>query len=575
MKKVSLKMGALVGLITSLPVIALLYLGEQFAGLPFVPFDLFDWLTRTLPGNIITAGIGTIVNIVRGLNLGPTDATAKLIEQTSALSLVVVGAVLLGATVAGVLNRSRASGVQIGGIAGLVALVVVAAIELSLGLTHNVALALGWLALVIIGWGALLGQRLAALQIPHPPTSTEERMSRRAALLKIAGGSAAVALVGWGLGSLFKQQQEATGAGQPLANLATSTPTATPNPTATASATPTPQTQATAMAETTATAGPSATPTATPSPTATPTPLATATARERVKPAPGTRPELTANEDFYRIDINTRPVTIEGKSWVLEVAGLFDDPRPLMLADLMAYPSVTQPITLSCISNPIAGDLISTSNWTGVRLRDVLKDLGLQPEAKQLAIKAADGFYESVTMEDMMDPRTLLVYGMNGETLPVEHGFPLRIYIPNRYGMKQPKWITHIEAIPEEGAGYWVDRGWSKEAHPQIVSVIDTVAVDQPVDGKIPVGGIAWAGDRGIQTVELQVDGGEWLESTLRTPPLSGLTWVQWRYNWPGESGRHTFTVRAVDGNGTPQIEKRSDPHPNGATGYHSVEVTV
>lgn len=266
---------------------------------------------------------------------------------------------------------------------------------------------------------------------------------------------------------------------------------------------------------------------------------------------------------------------VDGQSWVLEVQGLFDNPRPLTLQDMMAYPAVTQAITLSCISNPIAGDLISTGNWTGARLRDVVKDLGLRPEAQELYVEAVDGFYESVPMEDIMDPRTLLVYGMNGTTLPVGHGFPLRIYIPDRYGMKQPKWITRIEAIDHEGPGYWVDRGWSAEARPQIVSVIDTVATEQAVDGTVPVGGIAWAGDRGIRSVELQIDGGAWVATTLRTPPLSGLTWVQWRYDWPASPGRHQLRVRATDGTGTLQTELESGARPNGATGYHAVTVRV
>lgn len=196
----------------------------------------------------------------------------------------------------------------------------------------------------------------------------------------------------------------------------------------------------------------------------------------------------------------------------------------------------------------------------------------MQPEAQELFIEAEDGFYEGVTKQDMMDPRTLLVYAMNGETLPQRHGFPLRIYIPNRYGMKQPKWITRIEAIEGEGPGYWVDRGWSEEARPHIVSIIDNVAVDQPLeDGRIPIGGIAWAGDRGIQQVEVQVDDGPWQAAQLRLPPLSTLTWVQWRYDWPAESGDHTFRVRATDGNGTLQIREETDVRPDGATGYHTV----
>jgi DMSO/TMAO reductase YedYZ molybdopterin-dependent catalytic subunit len=205
----------------------------------------------------------------------------------------------------------------------------------------------------------------------------------------------------------------------------------------------------------------------------------------------------------------------------------------------------------------------------------VLADLGLRTEAQQLSITAADGFYESVTMADMLDPRTLLVYGMNGETLSIEHGFPLRIYIPNHYGMKQPKWITRIEAIDHEGSGYWVERGWSKEAHPQIISIIDIVTRNAAEAGSVMVGGIAWAGDRGIQQVEVQIDDGAWSAAELRLPPLSPLTWVQWRYDGPVPPGRHIFRVRATDGTGTLQIGAASAPAPNGATGYHTLTASV
>jgi hypothetical protein len=157
----------------------------------------------------------------------------------------------------------------------------------------------------------------------------------------------------------------------------------------------------------------------------------------------------------------------------------------------------------------------------------------------------------------------------------VEHGYPLRIYIPNRYGMKQPKWIVRMEAIEAWRPGYWVERGWSREARPQIVSVIDTVATSLASEGIVPVGGIAWAGARGISRVEVRVDDGPWEEAALRTPPLSGLTWVQWRYEWPATNGRHTFTVRAEDGNGERQVEPVSGVRPDGATGFHSVTARV
>ncbi|HEX7593918.1 MAG TPA: molybdopterin-binding oxidoreductase, partial [Anaerolineae bacterium] len=136
-------------------------------------------------------------------------------------------------------------------------------------------------------------------------------------------------------------------------------------------------------------------------------------------------------------------------------------------------------------------------------------------------------------------------------------------------------WITSIEAIDHRGPGYWVDRGWSAEARPQIVSVIDTIAKDHPENGRVPIGGIAWAGDRGIKKVEVQVDGGIWSEAVLRTPALSPLTWVQWRYDWLPVRGSHTFRVRATDGTGVQQTEQEADTYPDGATGYHSMGATI
>jgi DMSO/TMAO reductase YedYZ molybdopterin-dependent catalytic subunit len=544
---------------------ALWYLGEQLAGLPFVPFDIFDWLARILPGDVITLGIDTIVRTIDALNLGSTSAAAKTIEQLQAIALVLGGAVILGVVAAWLLRVTSWRGWQVGALLGLAALLPIIVIEFDLGVLGDPALATLWLALTIIGWAVILASLLDAQEVVQ--VSEQTNAGRRAALAKIAGGSLALALGAWGVGRLLSSQAQPTGAGQPLANLTTATPEATQTPAPEATKMPAVEPSATAAPSPAATTS-AQTPTSNP-PTATPTmpsPTATATMRDRVQPASGTRLELTPNEDFYRIDINTRPVVIDGESWALEVDGLFDNARPLTLEDLMAYSPVTQAITLSCISNRVGGDLIGTSNWTGARLRDVLKDLGLRPEAKELFVEGADSFHDSVAMEDLMDPRTLLVYGMNGETLPVKHGFPLRIYIPNRYGMKQPKWITRIEAIDEEGPGYWVSRGWNAEARPQIVSVIDTVAVEEAVDGAIPLGGIAWAGDRGIQKVEVQVDDGE---------PLSSLTWVQWRYDWPMVSGPHRFRVRATDGTGELQIEEAQGVRPNGATGYHEELIDI
>jgi DMSO/TMAO reductase YedYZ molybdopterin-dependent catalytic subunit len=294
-----------------------------------------------------------------------------------------------------------------------------------------------------------------------------------------------------------------------------------------------------------------------------------------VQPVPGTRPELTPLEQHYRIDINTTPPTIDGSRWRLAVDGLVQRPLSLSLDDLRRYAPLHQFITLACISNPVGGDLTSTTRWTGVSMKGLLPDLHLKPNATHLKIRSADGFFEVLALDAVQaDERVMLTYAWDGLPLAAEHGFPLRIYIPDHYGMKQPKWIDSIEATDHWEEGYWVLRGWSKEARMKATSVIDTVGmsmmvIDPNAKTIVPIGGIAHAGARGISKVQVRVDDGPWEDAQLRKP-LSGLTWVIWRYNWPFQAGQHTFTVRCVDGSGTPQIETPAPVRPDGASGLHS-----
>lgn len=302
-----------------------------------------------------------------------------------------------------------------------------------------------------------------------------------------------------------------------------------------------------------------------------------ATLAARIDPAPGTRSEITSNQDFYRIDINTRKPQLDPESWRLELGGLVNSPLSLTLEELMAMPSLSYYHTLSCISNRIGGDLISTTLWTGVPIMHVLEMAGMRGSAQELFIEASDGFFESVPMRDLMNPNTILAYAMNGMPLPHDHGYPLRIIIPGHYGMKQPKWIVNMEVIDHEGRGYWVERGWSEEAFVRTTSVIDTVAREafDEASGTVPIGGIGYSGERGISRVEVQVDDGPWNEAQLRAPALSPLTWVQWRYDWPRQSGRHTFRVRTYDGSGELQITEPEGVRPDGATGIHEISESV
>jgi DMSO/TMAO reductase YedYZ molybdopterin-dependent catalytic subunit len=529
---------ALWGAFTGLAVVALTYLGFRLAGLPFVPFDLFDWLTRITPGALITFGIETMIKIITGLKLGPTASTAKLAENALAIIQFLVLGAIFGGVIAAFERRRPGRGVGFGIAAALVGWFATIFIEAFLGrLATGAVTSLVWLGAVYVGWGAILG-RLARDSAPGQPATPESALSRRQFLYLVGAGSFTVIVSALGV-SVFKAREATAGAS---AGTTGSLDLAAANQTSGPAASPPDQALA-----------------------------------ARFSPVEGTRPEVTSNQNFYRIDIDATPPQIDESTWRLELTGLVDKPLSLSLADLRAFPSVSQYVTLSCISNGIGGDLISTALFTGVPLKDILAEAGLHPEAKEIYIESVDGFYESVNTADMTDERTLLVYAMNGKPLPAAHGFPLRIYIPNRYGMKQPKWITRMEAIDYDGPGYWVDRGWSATAFPQTTSVIDAVAVEatDPKTGQVPVGGIAWAGDRGISKVEIEVDDGPWEAAELRSPALSPLTWVQWRYFWAAPIGKHTVRVRAYDGKGVLQVTREAPAHPNGATGIDSVTAVI
>jgi hypothetical protein len=256
----------------------------------------------------------------------------------------------------------------------------------------------------------------------------------------------------------------------------------------------------------------------------------------------------------------------------LEVAGLVDNPLRLSYADFTAMPHDNFYATLECISNQVAGDLISTTWFSGVPLRDVLDRAGLQPTAATIKFSCTDGYTESLPLSSAVDPETRLCFAMGGQPLQVKHGFPVRLFTPNRFGMKNPKWITRIEALQDDYAGFWEQRGWSQQAFVETTSVMDATTMGHSTS--LDVGGIAYAGARGIQAVEIKVDEGEWQPAQLK-PALSNLTWVLWRALLPLAPGNHRLTVRAIDGTGQVQTEEPSPPIPDGATGYDQRSVRV
>lgn len=292
----------------------------------------------------------------------------------------------------------------------------------------------------------------------------------------------------------------------------------------------------------------------------------------------GLSPEITPTADFYTIDEAIVDPNLDPASWSLKVEGLVDRPASLTHDDLLDMRAVERPQTLLCISQPPGGDLISTAVWTGVPMRDLLTRAGADTSALEVVFRSADGYSDSLSFEQCMDPETLLAFGMNGRTLPRAHGFPVRLLSTGTYGMKNPKWITSIEVVDSAYTGFWEERGWAKVAPVKTGARIDTpTGAEQIVAGRtVTVAGVAFAGDRGVSRVEVSADGGaNWADAVLK-PPLGPFTWVLWRYDWsPSEPGSTLLVARAYDGEGVVQTSEETAAHPAGASGLHELSLEV
>ena len=442
-------------------------------------------------------------------------------------------------------SRVKRYGPAVGGAVGLFSVAVALVQGLPASVAGKMSVSIWALALVLLsGWGifrlyattfpgsgtarvdAASGTESVAATADMPPPAEAHAISRRRFVIQMGGLVATIIVAGSGVGAILRAQEssEAPGPG--------TGPVVLPN------------------------------------------------AHSPVQPVPGTRPEYTAVADHFRMDIDLTLPQIDVTTWRLTVDGLVTTPLALTLDQIKSdYKRVEQFVTLSCISNIVGGPFIGTTLWTGVPFRDVLAQARPGAGARYAHIKSVDGFDEKVDLELVnSDPRIILAYAWDRQPLPLAHGFPLRIYIPDRYGMKQPRWITSVTLTADSTPGYWVADGWDERAEIKTTSVIDTVATKSLVtrDGRtyVPIGGIAHAGAKGVSKVEIQIDDNPWEAAELRKP-LSKLTWVIWRYDWPFTEGTHRLAVRAYDGQGRVQETQDHEAFPSGATGIYTEQRTI
>jgi DMSO/TMAO reductase YedYZ molybdopterin-dependent catalytic subunit len=286
--------------------------------------------------------------------------------------------------------------------------------------------------------------------------------------------------------------------------------------------------------------------------------------------------QITPVEDFYVVSQNVLDPEVDLTRWRLEAAGLVRRPQAWTYAQLLALPGETRAVTLECISNGVGHRLMSTAIWRGVLLKTVLDAAGgVQPNGKYIIYTSVDGYQYSMPLADLLEARALLAWEMNGEPLPERHGFPLRAITPGRYGEQSAKWLTRVEVVDQPyNGGLYQSQGWSS-APLETTSRIDTPA-GQAKLGVLKVAGLAFAGIRGIQRVEVSADDGlTWHTATL-LPPLSDQSWVFWNWTWtPPGKGTYTLVVRATDGTGALQTETQRGTVPRGATGWQRVTVHI
>ena len=296
-------------------------------------------------------------------------------------------------------------------------------------------------------------------------------------------------------------------------------------------------------------------------------------------PAAGITSIVIPNGSFYRIDTELLVPQVDASTWQLKVTGMVDHQLTFTYPQLLAMPLFEQYVTIACVSNEVGGNLVGNALWTGVHLKAVLAQAGVQSGATQIVGRSVDGFTVGFPTEYALDParEPMIAVGMNRQPLPAEHGYPARLIVPGLFGyVSATKWLSEIELTTREAFdGYWVPLGWAKDG-----PIVTESRIDHPTDGEtlsagnVDIDGLAWAPDRGIKGVEVQIDDGPW-QAALLSRGISKATWVQWWVRWQAMPGTHVIQVRATDGTGTVQTATVASPAPSGATGYPKIQVSV
>jgi DMSO/TMAO reductase YedYZ molybdopterin-dependent catalytic subunit len=502
-----------IGLSSAAAFLGLQWTFTQLDLVSFLPFDIAEAVIHVTPGQVASQGIERL------------GAVAKAIVELAGFAVVLLTGGLAGVLLARL--RAHDSAASIAPLLAF-ALLVVVGVQAVGGRFHDV-IELGLLALLLGGWaiGLVMLLRVGLRQSASP--SRRDFVRRAGAVLFMVGVGGALA------GELIRDQRQRQLA-QRLAQGATDIPGA---------------------------------------------PLGASVSLPVVSGDSGVRPAITPIADLYTIFSTARAARVDLDRWRLRVDGLVAQSQTLTYPGLRAWPRVDQLTTLECISNEVGGNLIGTIRWSGVRLRDLLAAAGLTTSAAFVVLRSVDGYADSIPLARALDPDVLIAYGMNGTALSADHGFPCRLIVPGLYGYKNVKWLSDIIITEADEPGFWERRGWSDAAMVKTQATIDTgnPALDQSsdvrsIDGLVDLGGYGFAGTRGISRVDVRIDDGDWRSAELE-PVESAAVWRCWRLPWRATPGQHTLAVRATDGVGQIQTAEQAPPHPDGAAGWHTLDLEV